>query len=205
MDQRGLAIAGARDARWIERQRTALASFNARFWNPSRGCLYDVIDVNHEAGTFDASLRPNQILAVGGLPMPLVTGARASSIVDVVERELLVPMGLRSLGRDEPGTPACTVGLRIARRCLPPGNSMAVVARGCLVMRCAVLVDRACSDIEQLVTTLEGHLVEAGSRNLPEVASGDAPHTPGGCPFQAWSLGALFQLRRLVPAAAVVG
>ena len=202
-----LAIAGARDARWIERQRTALASFNARFWNPSRGCLYDVIDVNHEAGTFDASLRPNQILAVGGLPMPLVTGARASSIVDVVERELLVPMGLRSLGRDEPGYAGVYGGDPRSRDgAYHQGTAWPwlLAAFGDAVRRVRP-ADRAGSDIEQLVTTLEGHLAEAGLGHLPEVASGDAPHTPGGCPFQAWSLGTLFQLRRLVPAAAVVG
>jgi glycogen debranching enzyme len=31
------------------------------------------------------------------------------------------------------------------------------------------------------------------------VVSGDAPHTPGGCPFQAWSLAALLRLERIAP------
>lgn len=31
-----------------------------------------------------------------------------------------------------------------------------------------------------------------------EVADGDAPHTPGGCPFQAWSLGELLRAEALV-------
>ena len=35
-------------------------SFNEKFWNPQKGCLYDVID----AKGVDASMRPNQIFAV---------------------------------------------------------------------------------------------------------------------------------------------
>ena len=33
---------------------------------------------------------------------------------------------------------------------------------------------------------------------LPEVADGDPPHTPGGCPFQAWSVGEALRLERLL-------
>src|SRR6185503_21338419 len=41
--------------------------------------------------------------AVGGLPLTLVTADRAGRIVDVVERDLLVPLGLRTLAPGEPG------------------------------------------------------------------------------------------------------
>ena len=45
----------------------------------------------------DASCRPNQIFAVGGLPHALIDGDRARRVVDTVERRLLTPLGLRSL------------------------------------------------------------------------------------------------------------
>src|ERR1044071_10461769 len=38
----------------------ASESFNAQFWNEEAGCLYDVVD----GAARDASIRPNQILAV---------------------------------------------------------------------------------------------------------------------------------------------
>ena len=98
-----LAIAGARDARWKAIQQRGMESFTARFWNENRGCLYDVVDANHVPGTVDASLRPNQIFAVGGLPLMLVSSDQAQKIVDTVERELLVPLGLRTLAPGEPG------------------------------------------------------------------------------------------------------
>jgi glycogen debranching enzyme len=64
----------ARRAPVLTRARLAFA---ARFWNPTVGCRYDVVDVDHVPGLNDATLRPNQVFAVGGLPAPLLDGARA--------------------------------------------------------------------------------------------------------------------------------
>jgi glycogen debranching enzyme len=35
---------------------------------------------------------------------------------------------------------------------------------------------------------------DAEGGHLFEIADGDLPHTPRGCPFQAWSLGELLRL-----------
>ncbi|WP_368854917.1 amylo-alpha-1,6-glucosidase [Serratia marcescens] len=45
---------------------------------------------------------------------------------------------------------------------------------------------------------MEQHLGEAGLGHVSEVADGDAPYRPGGCPFQAWSLGEYIRLRRML-------
>ena len=41
---------------------------------------------------------------------------------------------------------------------------------------------------------LIAHLNHAGLGHISEIADGDPPHTPAGCPFQAWSLGELLRL-----------
>src|ERR1019366_5790670 len=74
----------------------------ARFWNPGGQFCFDVIDGPEGNGDNDASLRPNQILAVS-LPETAQTPAQQRAIVDVCARELLTPFGLRSLGPSEPG------------------------------------------------------------------------------------------------------
>jgi glycogen debranching enzyme len=51
---------------------------------------------------------------------------------------------------------------------------------------------------ERFLTPLVRHLDEAGLGHVSEIADGDAPHTPRGCPFQAWSLGELLRLDRSV-------
>src|SRR5439155_410758 len=45
---------------------------------------------------------------------------------------------------------------------------------------------------------LLAHLSDAGLGHLPEIADGDPPHTPRGCPFQAWSVGEALRLTRLL-------
>jgi glycogen debranching enzyme len=45
---------------------------------------------------------------------------------------------------------------------------------------------------------LLARLDEAGLGHLPEIADGDAPHAPRGCPFQAWSVGEALRLDRVV-------
>jgi glycogen debranching enzyme len=50
----------------------------------------------------------------------------------------------------------------------------------------------------RFLTPLLAHLDEAGLGHVSEIADADAPHTPRGCPFQAWSLGELLRLDRVV-------
>jgi len=98
-----LLVSGAASGRWREMLHRGLASFEGRFWNEAEGCLYDVVDVDHRPGTVDPTFRSNQILAVGGLPRPLIEGARAERVVAAVEAKLLTPLGLRSLAPGAPG------------------------------------------------------------------------------------------------------
>jgi glycogen debranching enzyme len=51
---------------------------------------------------------------------------------------------------------------------------------------------------ERFVAPLLDHLADAGIGHVSEIADGDAPHAPAGCPFQAWSLGELLRLERVV-------
>jgi glycogen debranching enzyme len=42
------------------------------------------------------------------------------------------------------------------------------------------------------------HLKSAGLDHVSEITDADVPHTPRGCPFQAWSLAELIRLDRMV-------
>src|SRR5262249_39603473 len=98
-----LRIGSEFSTRWEEALATGTRSFHDRFWNDSARCLYDIVEPDHHVGTVDATIRPNQIFAVGGLPYPLLNGERAKAVVDAVERRLWTPLGLRSLAPEEPG------------------------------------------------------------------------------------------------------
>ena len=189
-----LRCAGGRHAEAADRAQTA---FRDRFWNPSAGCLYDVVDADHEPGRVDASIRPNQILAAGGLPFAIVDGDFARTMVATVERELLTPMGLRSLSpRDPAYRPRYEGGVRERDSAYHQGTVWPWLIGPFVDAWLNVNGDGAAHRAEArrrfLVPLLE-HLRVAGLGHVSEIADGDAPHTPRGCPFQAWSLGELIR------------
>jgi predicted glycogen debranching enzyme len=184
---------------WATLLETGLASFRERFWNEAGGCLYDVVDVDHRPGAIDPAFRPNQIIAVGGLPLALIEGERARRIVDAVEARLLAGIGLRSLAPREPGyagryegSPARRDGAYHQGTVWPwlmgPFVEAWVRVRGGGE---AVKHEAA----ERFLAPLLASLDDAGLDHVSEVADGDPPHRPGGCPFQAWSLSELMRLQ----------
>jgi predicted glycogen debranching enzyme len=197
-----LEIGALLDVKWKEPRERARKAFVERFWSEARGFLADVVDADHEAGKMDWSFRPNQILAVGGLPFALLDGERARRVVDAVEERLLTPLGLRSLAPDEPdyagsyeGGPRERDGAYHQGTVWPwlvgPFAEAWVRVRGGSVGARAEARDR-------FLKPLLRHLDEAGIGHVSEIADGDTPHRPGGCPFQAWSVSEALRLQRVV-------
>ena len=50
----------------------------------------------------------------------------------------------------------------------------------------------------RFIEPLEQHRSQAGLGHVSEIADAQAPHTPRGCPFQAWSIGELLRLEQLL-------
>src|SRR5439155_13375679 len=71
------------------------AAFESKFWNQHAGYLADVVDCDHQPGVIDLTFRPNQIFAVGGLPLMLLSKEKARRVVDAIEMLLLTSVGLR--------------------------------------------------------------------------------------------------------------
>ncbi len=201
-----LHIASRWNPKWKEPFELGRTSFEARFWNEDLGCLHDVVDVEHQPGVHDDAIRPNQILAVGGLPIALLEGKRARSVVDVVERELWTPMGLRTLGPREPGYHGRYEGGVTARDEAYHQGTVWPFLLGAFVdawVRVRGRSDEAKREArERFVQPMQEHLQVAGIGHVSEIADGDPPHTPRGCPFQAWSLGELIRLEREIVAEA---
>ena len=57
-----------------------------------------------------------------------------------------------------------------------------------------VPMQRSVEDEASFLEPLLRHVDETGLGHVSEIADGDAPHTPRGCPFQAWSLSELLRL-----------
>ncbi|HMJ05168.1 MAG TPA: amylo-alpha-1,6-glucosidase, partial [Chthoniobacterales bacterium] len=193
-----LAIGTQFSGHWQPILEKGRQSFIERFWNAEGGFLYDVVDCDHQPGTFDRSFRPNQIFAVGGLPFVLLPEAKARQVVDAVEARLWTPLGLRSLAPGEPGYVG-HYGGSVAQRdgCYHQGTVWPWLI-GAFVeawVRVRGHSPEAKAEAGQrFVLPLIEHLKHAGLGHISEIADAEPPHTPAGCPFQAWSLGELLRL-----------
>jgi predicted glycogen debranching enzyme len=204
-----LWAAGHRAPAWRAIFARGEAAFARRFWNESAGALYDVVDVDHQKGTADPSFRPNQIFALGGLPVVLVDSAKTRRALDAIEARLWTPLGLRSLAPDEPGYVG-HYGGGVASRdgayhqgtvwpwLLASFVDAWVRARG----NSREVKQQA---RERFLAPLLRHLDEYGLGHIAEIADGDFPYTPNGCPFQAWSVGEALRLDRSVLAREATG
>ncbi len=200
-----LRIAATWNRRWTPLADQAAASFARRFPSRARGNLLDVVDVDHVPSQVDAAIRPNQIFAVGGLPFPLLDGDAARAVVEAVEADLLTPLGLRTLSPTDPayqpryaGNPGQRDGAYHQGTVWP--WLMGPFVEAWLRVHGDTPATRATARARFLQPLL-AHLDQAGLGHVTEVADGAPPHRPGGCPFQAWSLGELIRIRSMTQAA----
>jgi predicted glycogen debranching enzyme len=197
-----LHVGGSFSRRWQELFAHGRASFLDRFWNEAADGLFDVVDCDHRPGLVDPAFRPNQIFAVGGLPLALVEGARAYRLVEAVAARLWTPLGLRSLAPGEPGYVGRYLGgVRERDGAYHQGTAWpwllgAFVEAWVRVRGSTPAVKRAAR--ARFLAPLWRHLDAAGLGHVSEIADGDAPYTPRGCPFQAWSVGEALRLDRVV-------
>ena len=196
-----LRIASAWSPRWEELACRATASFVARYPNPAGG-LYDVIDVDHVAGC---------------------DGCKAAAQSDPGSRWPAVRTVARRRGADGgrsgggqiayAARPAHAVagrsGVRPYYRGGPAQRDSAYHQGPAWPWLMGPFVDawlrvrggsaEAKSEARRrFLAPLQAHLATAGIGHVSELADGAPPHEPGGCPFQAWSLGELIRIERML-------
>ncbi len=175
------------------------AAFARRFWNPTTGYCYDVVD--GEDGTDDPALRPNQLFAIS-LTHPVLPREHWESVVAAVERELLTPVGLRSLAPSHPDYKHLYRGDLLARdAAYHQGTVWSWLIGPYIDARLRLAPD----DPEGARRALDGLVAHLGGNCIgfiSEVFDGEAPYTPGGCVAQAWGVAELLRcLLRTEPAA----
>ena len=197
-----LTIGAMFNPHWASSKEKAQKSFEEKFWNESKGALYDVVDVDHQPGVLDDSIRPNQIFTIGGLPFSVLSGERATAVYQIVEEQLLTPYGLRSLAPGSSDYQGLYQGGVLQR----DGAYHQGTVWGWLIGPFVEASLRVNGDSkeqreeakERFLAPLHEHLKQAGLGHVSEIFDGDAPHTPRGAPFQAWSIGELLRLESML-------
>jgi glycogen debranching enzyme len=132
----------------------------------------------------------------------VLDNAAARAVVDPVDAKLLRPLGLRSLAREDPDCVLQSRGGPQERDAAYHQGTVWPWLMGPFVEAWLRLRGRSTAAKSEararFLPPLLQHLETAGLGHVSEVADGDPPHTPGGCPFQAWSLGEPIRVRRLV-------
>ncbi|MGQ9507064.1 MAG: amylo-alpha-1,6-glucosidase [Candidatus Bathycorpusculaceae bacterium] len=163
-------------------------SFVEKFWNAEKNYLFDVVSENEK----DASLRPNQIIAVA-LDFTMLDKTKSEMIVDVVQRELLTPYGLRTLARNDPKYVGVYAGDRRNRDKAYHNGTVWPWMLGPFTR--AYLKTKGYADFRReyalknfLLPLFTQQPFRAGLGTISEIFDGDPPHTPRGCIAQAWSI-----------------
>ena len=166
-------------------------SFNVQFWNADAACLYDVIDGEYR----DASIRPNQIFAIS-LYHTMLPAEMGRRIVDLVQRELLTPLGLRSLSPSDPNYMRRYEGGVRERDSAYHQGTVWPWLIGPFISAYVKVHGRSPEAKAQAGVWLKGfedHLTTAGLGHISEIVDAEPPYTPRGCIGQAWSVAELLR------------
>jgi glycogen debranching enzyme len=122
----------------------------------------------------------------------MLTKGKAKAVVNVVQKELLTPLGLRSLSPKDSQYRPRYEGDPLSRDSAYHQGTV----WGWLIGPFITAYMKTVGDKEQARKWLEGfqeHLKDTGIGQFSEIFDGDPPHTPRGCVAQAWSVAELLR------------
>ncbi|CDG34798.1 glycogen debranching protein [Acetivibrio thermocellus BC1] len=161
-------------------------SFEEKFWNEEKKCLYDCLTPNYK----DDKVRPNQILAVS-LSYPVIEGEKAKSVVDIVFKELYTAYGLRSLSPKEKEYVGVYMGDQYRRDGAYHQGTVWTWPLGHFItayLRVNNYSPEARKMALRFIEPFKDHLQDACLGSVSEIFDGNEPLIPRGCFAQAWSV-----------------
>ena len=175
---------------FAEQARRVRESFRTTFWNHQRDCLCDL------AG--DPKIRPNQIFAVS-LPYDLLDKRDQQAVVRIVHRELMTPVGLRTLEAGDPDYQPRYQGSPEQRDAAYHQGTVWPWLLGPFVDAYLIACGRTAKNLAYcrgLVDRMETEAARHGCLGaIAEIYDADEPRHPRGCPAQAWSMAEIDRLK----------
>jgi len=172
------------------------AAFVDLFWDPKYNYLADYVDGDYK----DFAVRPNMLFAVS-LPYSPLSDEMQAGVINRVKSELLTERGLRTLSPKHPDYQGVFGGNQEKRDL---AYHQGTVFTWLICHYCEgwlkVYGKSTLPDITEIYESFESTLLEAGIGNISEVYDGDPPHLPGGAISQAWAVGELIRLKKLIDA-----
>ena len=160
-------------------------SFNRRFWYEEGGYLYDVVDGEHDHD--DASCRPNQVFAIS-LENPILDEQRWKPVLEVVEKRLLTPVGLRSLAPGEKDFKPCYDGDLRARDAAYHQGTVWAWLIGPFIDAWLKVHPGEAAQARKFLEAFRSELRDSCVGSINEIFDAEPPFAPRGCCAQAWSV-----------------
>lgn len=176
-------------------------SFNNKFYNKKRKCLYDVIG--------DSKIRPNQLFSLS-LTYPVIDpdSIEAENIISVVEKKLLTDYGLRTLAKGEKNYVEVYEGDPFKRDASYHQGPVWPWLLGLYYNALKNMLEAEknknkkqalMEKIEKFCDATEKTFVEAIDRDgvigsIAEIYDTKAPYASKGAPAQAWSVSEIFRI-----------
>jgi len=173
------------------------AGFNAAFLDGSAGGLIDCLRPNGAGGWSPTDeLRPNQLFAVS-LPHSPIGAEVQRRMVEVCKRELLTPMGMRTLSRGHRRYRARFEGDMISRDDAYHNGTVWPWLIGPMaeaVLRVGGFGAEAKAEARRMITPLIETMGSGCLGQICEVSDGEQPQLQQGCIAQAWSVAEVLRI-----------
>jgi predicted glycogen debranching enzyme len=170
-------------------------SFLELFWDEKNGYLADYVN-NEEGKNFFK--RPNMVIAVS-LPYSMLDKEQMKKILDVADKELVTPRGLRTLSPGHKLYKGIYYGNQETR---DNAYHQGTVWPWLLGPFCdgwlRVYGIQGVQKVRNLIFGLEECMSEHGISTLSEIHDGDPPHAPRGAISQAWSVSEVLRIIELL-------
>jgi len=190
---------GARDRafvkEWEKLPELISSSFIETFWDDEQGYLADYVKDGEKR---NMQVRPNMVIATS-LPYSMLTLDQMKSILDIANRVLVTPRGLRSLSPSDEEYKGIYSGDQATRdRAYHQGTVWPWLLGPFCDGWLRVYGEGGVSRVRKLIMGFEETLTEAGISTISEIFDGDPPHSPRGAISQAWSVGEILRIFTLL-------
>lgn len=180
---------------WIEIPELIRNNFVEYFYDSSKGYLADVVTYESK----DWSVRPNQVFVTSLPYSPVKDNQIKRNILEIIQKELLTPKGLRTLSPNHPDYKPRYGGNQAERDSAYHQGTVWPWLLGAFAEGMFRLHGKsALSLIEPLYQGFEEDMVVHGIGTISEIYDGDPPHYPNGAVSQAWSVAELLRIKMMI-------
>ncbi len=180
---------------WIDVPKKIRDSFLTFFYDPQKRYLADVVTYEEK----DWSVRPNQVFATSLPYSPIEDENIKRSILDIVQRELLTPKGLRTLSPNHPEYKGRYFGNQQQRDLAYHQGTVWPWLLGAFAEGMFRIHGKSALPlIEKIYQGFEEDMIVHGIGTISEIYDGDPPHNPNGAVSQAWSVAELLRIKLMI-------